>query len=76
MKPDELRKLAADELALLRRVAEAVEAMRTNLCEWGPDANGDYHHNWYIVAPCEYGEAVDEALAAWRKKFPEGVDAT
>lgn len=52
------------ETAQLIALYRAVKAMRENLIESGPDGLGDYHHGWFTVAPCEYGEAVDEALAA------------
>lgn len=58
-------------LALAEAVAKSVQEMRDNLLEYGPDAFGDMHHRWFTLAPCEFGEKVDKALAAWRA-FVEG----
>lgn len=46
----------------LVKLHEAIKAMRKNVTWYGPDAIGDMHHGWFTVAPCDYGEAVDDAL--------------
>jgi hypothetical protein len=52
-----------ERLPRLEKVAEAIKAMKENLiCDRLED--GTIVHQWYTVAPCEYGEAVDDALAA------------
>lgn len=56
-------KILIKELEALREVERAVRAMKENLiCSRLKD--GTEIHGWYTVAPCEYGESVDDALAA------------
>ncbi len=58
-----------DEIAELKIIVQRVKDLKANIINDPACSCGSVTSvcNWYTIAPCNFGEAVDDAIAAWEQ---------